>query len=56
MMKRLARLVSDEKGATLVEYGLILGLIVTAMMVALTQFADATMALWYYVSDTVVNA
>lgn len=40
----------DERGATVVEYGFILGLIVLAMMASLTGVASETTALWNTVS------
>ncbi|WP_347812881.1 Flp family type IVb pilin [Novosphingobium sp. PhB57] len=47
----LARLLRDEDGATAIEYGLILGMIVLAILVALNSLASETIALWTSVSD-----
>ena len=45
-MARFAKLIRDEKGATAVEYGLIVALIVLAMMAGLSQFAQTTIQMW----------
>lgn len=55
-MKRLiARLREDERGATAVEYGLIVSLIVLACVTAITSVATETMNMWNYVSSEVQN-
>ena len=46
----------DSRGATAVEYGLIVAMIVIVMIVALKQVATANTNLWHNVSDKVVNA
>lgn len=56
-MKKLPqRVIGDEGGATAIEYGLILALVVLAAMVALNSFADATINMWDDVSNKVVKA
>ncbi|MGB3165200.1 MAG: Flp family type IVb pilin [Alteraurantiacibacter sp.] len=40
------RLLTDEQGATAVEYGLILALIVIAMIVGLQGLATETIGMW----------
>lgn len=47
---------SNERGATAVEYGLIVAMIVIAMVAALTQVAATTTGLWDNVSETVRTA
>jgi pilus assembly protein Flp/PilA len=42
----LKRLIRDELGATAVEYGLILAMIVIAMIGALSGFANETTKIW----------
>ncbi len=49
-------LVKDTSGATAVEYGLVLGLIAIAMIVALQSVADTTSAMWNMVSTKSVSA
>ena len=50
----LARAIrSDQRGATAVEYGLIIGLIVIAMIAALVMLADTTTSMWNNVSEQV---
>jgi pilus assembly protein Flp/PilA len=50
---RLKLLKTDAKGATAVEYGLILALIVLAMMAALTNLATRVNNMWYNVANKV---
>lgn len=47
----LGRLLRDEFGATAVEYGLILAMIVLAMLSALTGVANETKKMWNDVSN-----
>jgi len=49
-------LIGDQKGATAIEYGLILALVVIAMMMALFGLADVTTSMWRNVSDKVQAA
>lgn len=43
---------NDNSGATAVEYGLIVSLIVIAMVGALNGVANETIGMWSYVTDT----
>ncbi|MBO9711603.1 Flp family type IVb pilin [Sphingomonas sp.] len=52
-LSRAARLFRDPKGATAVEYGLILALIVLAIMGALLELGSITSGLWTNVSTKV---
>lgn len=54
-MARFAKLIRDEKGATAVEYGLIVALIVLAMMAGLSQFAQTTIQMWNDVASNVAG-
>lgn len=47
-------LLSDENGATAVEYGLMLALIAVGIVGALNQFQDNVNAMYEYVSATLV--
>jgi pilus assembly protein Flp/PilA len=47
----LTRLVRNERGATAVEYGLILSMIVLAMLAALGGVANETKKMWGDVSS-----
>ena len=47
------RLLRDNRGATAIEYGLIVALIVIAIIVAMQSLANETIALWGYVSQQV---
>lgn len=56
-MKRfLSTLLHDEKGATAIEYGLIISLVVVAMMASLWQVANTTQAMWTGVSKQVEDS
>jgi pilus assembly protein Flp/PilA len=50
-IRRLSALRRDEHGATAVEYGLIISMIVLAMVGALAQVADTTGNMWNTVSE-----
>ena len=53
---KLKLIVEDEQGATAVEYGLIVALIVIAMIAALQSLASETIVMWDNVSTTVSDA
>jgi pilus assembly protein Flp/PilA len=52
-MRRLRKLGSDSRGATAVEYGLILALVFLAMVGAVRAFAQGTIGLWNHVTEEV---
>jgi pilus assembly protein Flp/PilA len=52
----LRRLINDRKGATAIEYGLILALIVIAIIGGMSMFANTTVGMWNNVSSAVVTA
>nr|WP_305172392.1 Flp family type IVb pilin [Sphingomonas sp. KR1UV-12] len=52
----VARMLSDQRGVSAVEYGLIIAMIVLVMMVGLSSVADVTIGMWGNVSQKVVNA
>lgn len=56
MWNRLRRLAPDCNGATAVEYGLILAMIVIAMIVSLSTLADVTVGMWNNVNSKVTQA
>lgn len=53
---RLRGLRRDSRGATAVEYGLIVALIVIAMIAALRHLAERNTAIWNNVNDQVRHA
>ena len=55
-MRRFIELLKDQRGATAVEYGLILAMIFLAMVGALTLVASVTTDMWNDVADQVTNA
>ena len=56
MKSPIYKLFRDRKGATAVEYGLIVALIVVVVIGALTTFASTTVGMWNDVADNVVQA
>lgn len=50
----LRKLVRSDTGATAVEYGLIVALIVIAMFAALSNLADVTIGMWNDVAENVL--
>ncbi|MDR6847677.1 pilus assembly protein Flp/PilA [Sphingomonas sp. BE270] len=56
ILDTLKKLLGDRRGATAVEYGLIVALIVIAMVTALTQLANSTTTMWGNVSTKVSAA
>lgn len=54
-MRRLKELLTDRRGATAVEYGLILALIFLAMVVAIQGLANQTASTWSNVSNAVTK-
>ena len=56
MVRFLKTLGHDERGATAVEYGLILALIFLALVGALETFGKTTITMWNHVSSTVKEA
>jgi len=54
--KLLKAILEDRSGATAVEYGLILALIVLAMISALNTFANSTINMWNNVSTQMKDA
>ena len=53
--KLLKAILEDRSGATAVEYGLIVALIVIAMIAALNTFANETISMWDRVSTAMTN-
>jgi pilus assembly protein Flp/PilA len=53
MRNWLGHFARNERGATAIEYGLIVSLIVIAMVGALVVLADTTTGMWNNVSDNV---
>ena len=56
MVRFLKHLRNDDRGATAVEYGLILALIFLALMGAVQAFGASAIAMWTNVSTTVKAA
>ena len=55
MLKFMRALAHDARGATAVEYGLIISLVVLAMLTALTTFASTSVKMWGTVANRVIN-
>ncbi|VVT10397.1 Flp/Fap pilin component [Sphingomonas sp. EC-HK361] len=56
LARQLSRLAADERGATAVEYGLILALIFLAVVGSIQAVANSTTGMWNDVSSKVANA
>lgn len=56
MSRIIKRLYGDQAGATAIEYGLILSLMVLVMMSALESFADGSISMWNNVSTRTADA
>lgn len=54
MIRLVRKLALSVTGATAVEYGLIVALIVLAAMAAIVGLADATIGMWGNVADNVL--
>ncbi len=55
MLSLLRRIAASRKGATAVEYGLIIAMIVLAMVTALSEVATKTNGMWGLVANEVNN-
>ena len=56
MVRRISKLLSDIRGATAIEYGLIISLVVIAIIGALVQVAGTTIGIWTDVSTNVTES
>lgn len=56
MLKKIQNILRSQEGATAVEYGLIVSLIVVAIAVSVSQVAGTTIDMWGFVTNTVVNS
>ena len=54
-MRRFLRILKDQRGATAIEYGLILALVFLAMVGALSTVAGTTINMWNYVATEVTS-
>ena len=50
----IKRLFADRTGATAIEYGLIVALVVIATVAAIVQLANVTTGMWNHVSTEVI--
>jgi pilus assembly protein Flp/PilA len=55
-LKRLVLFLNDDRGATAIEYALIVGLIFLAIVTAVTSYTQNTNALYQHISDAVTGA
>ncbi len=55
MVKLFQRLIQNKRGATAVEYGLIVSLVVIACVGAMTQMAASTNGMWNSIATAVSN-
>lgn len=55
MLGHLRALARDRRGATAVEYGLIVSLVIVSILVSVTFFADRSIGMWNNISNRVIN-
>ena len=55
-MRRFYAIFKDDRGATAIEYGLILAMIFLAMIVGVSVFGQTTIEMWNYVANQVGGA
>lgn len=56
LIKSLRVFLDDERGATAIEYALIVGLIFLAIVTAVTSYTQNTNALYQHISNAVTGA
>lgn len=56
MLELIRRITTCDRGATAVEYGLIVSLIVVAVIGSIGNFAGETQAMWNKVSNSVAKS
>jgi pilus assembly protein Flp/PilA len=56
LLQLFAVYATSSRGATAVEYGLICGLIVVALLVGLNSFAGATTSMYSDIESAIVNS
>jgi pilus assembly protein Flp/PilA len=54
--EKITTIWDDQAGATTVEYGMILSLVVLVVLVALANLAESTVDLWQNIQDSVIAA
>lgn len=54
-MRRLRELGKDRRGATAIEYALIMALVFLAMIAGVRAFAEGTIRMWDNVADNVAG-
>ena len=55
-MTRILRLIQDDRGATAIEYGLIVAMISIAIVGGLNYFASETLGMWNRIATTMDNS
>jgi pilus assembly protein Flp/PilA len=55
MKRRLIKLIADARGATAIEYGLIVALIVIAIVIAISSVGGGTSGMWGNMTNKVGN-
>jgi pilus assembly protein Flp/PilA len=55
-MRRLKKLAQDERGATAIEYALIMAMIFLAMITAVTAFGQTAINMWIGVAEDIEEA
>ena len=54
--RKLMALATDSRGATAIEYGLIIGIIAAALILGMESIRDNLLAIFKVISDTLANS
>jgi pilus assembly protein Flp/PilA len=54
MLNSIKRIWRDRRGATVVEYGLIISLVILAIFASMSSAADSIIETWNYIENQVV--
>jgi pilus assembly protein Flp/PilA len=55
-MRTFLRIIKDQRGATAIEYGLILAMVFLAMIIGVVSVGSANSGMWNYVSQQVTGS
>lgn len=56
MARKLMALAADSRGATAIEYGLIIGIIAASLILGMESIRDNLLAIFKIISDTLANS
>lgn len=56
VVRKLMALAADSRGATAIEYGLIIGIIAASLILGMESIRDNLLAIFTLISDTLANS